>query len=117
MQPTTTRAKQGLSTIEVLVAVILLATGVLSTLRVHGTLTAVLTRTHTRRVLATRLSSVLDSLRAIPCSAVTGGSASGPSGALTWIAVPGAGATVTVLATATPPNGGPWLTETIVPCK
>ena len=56
MQPSAARPRPGLSTIEVLVAITLLVTGVLSTLRVHGTLSAILTRTHTRRVLSTRVT-------------------------------------------------------------
>ena len=117
MPPTVTRPRQGLSTIEVLVAVTLLVTGVLSTLRLHGTLSAILTRTHARRALATRVTSVLDSLRAIPCTYVAGGSTTGRYGAITWASAPTAGYTVTVRATATPPNGAPWLLETIIPCR
>lgn len=109
------RTPRGLTTIEVLVALTLLSGGVLATLSVHATVSAMTTRVHRRRQLAVHLTSTLDSLRASPCAAIAAGASTTPAGRIAWrvAKVPGA---ATVTATATPTGGHTYRAETVLPC-
>jgi hypothetical protein len=109
------RPRYALTTVEVLVAITLLITGISATLSVHAASSALATRSRHRRWLAVRATSVLDSLRARRCVAIGSGSAMSTEGTLTWRVIPAAGA-VTVQLNAAPTRGRPWRAETILPC-
>ncbi len=109
------RPRHALTTVEVLVAITLLITGISATLSVHAASSALATRSRQRRWLAVRATSVLDSLRARSCTSVGGGTATTPEGTLTWRVIPAPRA-VTVQLNAAPTRGTPWRAETILPC-
>jgi Tfp pilus assembly protein PilV len=109
------RTRAGLTTVEVLVAITLLVTGISATLSVHAASSALATRSRQRRWLAVRATSVLDSLRARSCTTVGSGTAASPEGTLTWRVIPAPGS-ITVQLNAAPSRGTPWRAETILPC-
>jgi Tfp pilus assembly protein PilV len=109
------RPPRGLTTVEVLVAVTLLITGISATLSVHAAASALAINSRQRRWLAVRATSVLDSLRARSCHSVGSGSATSLEGTLSWRAIPAPGV-VTVQLNAAPARGTPWHAETILPC-
>jgi Tfp pilus assembly protein PilV len=101
--------------VEVLVAIMLLGTAVLSTLSVHGAVTQLSARAHQRRQLAIAAGSALDSLRSIPCVAALPGAVSTQWGHIAWSVITRR-ASRTVHLVATPLAGFPWRAETAIPC-
>lgn len=112
---TTTRPRTGLTLVEVLVALILFATAALTTAAVHGTTTRLAAEAHLRQRLATRAMSVMDSLRSIPCAAVSSGTQTPTEGTLRWV-VAATTHTRTIQLVAVPAFGSLWNMETVIPC-
>lgn len=114
-----TRARHGLTLLEVVVALALLGTGVLATLSVQAGVIALQTRGALARALAARLDTTLDSLRASPCATLAAGGTIGREGRIDW-RVTRAPSSITLDATATPAPparpGGAFHARTVVPC-
>lgn len=115
LRPAAPAPRPGFALVEVVVAILLLTTGVLATLSVHVSVTHLSARAAERYRLAVEAANVLDSLRGIPCGSVVAGSAGSTNGRLAWTtrADP---ATTTVSLAATPVAGAAWHAETILPC-
>ncbi|MGQ0648612.1 MAG: type IV pilus modification PilV family protein [Gemmatimonadaceae bacterium] len=105
----------GLTTIEVLMAIMLLGVGAVATLSVHASITRMSAHAHHRRLLALDATRVLDSLRAITCTTVAPGSLVRRHGRLDWTAR-AASSSITVTLSAVPTSGVAWHAETILPC-
>ncbi|HEX7121651.1 MAG TPA: hypothetical protein VF178_04705 [Gemmatimonadaceae bacterium] len=113
-----TRRRSGFTLAEVLVATLFFSVGILG---LAASATAIAAQAGQARELARAArfaGSVLDSLRALPCSALASGVATEGRATLQWNATP-APRTVDVAAVLTIPHRGgarTWPLETLVPC-
>lgn len=107
--------RNGLTLVEVLVALLLFASAALTTAAVHGATSRLSSEAVIRRRLADAAASTLDSLRSIPCAAVATGASTTPQGTLRWV-VSAAARTHALDLVVTPARGAPWSASTVIPC-
>jgi prepilin-type N-terminal cleavage/methylation domain-containing protein len=114
----TPRARRGVTLIEVVVAVFLFAVACLALIGSQSALTSFRTRALHRWGLASTAQTVLDSLRASACGALSSGSHRSREGTVAWTATPRAGVVELQLAVAPAlVLIAPWQARTLVPCR
>ena len=111
----THRPRAGLTLVEVLVAILILTAGALSSVGTQVAIARLTRATLVQQKTAADASAILDSLRATPCAALTTGTTSRPHALLTWSATPN-GDLVELRLTVIPTTGAAWQAETLLPC-
>lgn len=109
----TTRA--GLTLIEVLVAILILTAGALSTIGTQVAVARLSAGTVAQQLNAAAAAAILDSLRAEPCALLAPGNSTTRNARISWSANR-AGDLATLRINVLPSQGAPWSAETLVPC-
>jgi Tfp pilus assembly protein PilV len=109
------RRRPGLTTVEVLVALVLFAAAILAQLSAQTALVRLTGIARASRQLAAAGAGVIDSLRLMPCAHRASGTRSLPAGSLRWTTSSSSGVTHIHLM-ATPVRSAPWQAETVAPC-
>lgn len=107
--------RPGLTIVEILVALVVLGTGVLGTLAVQARAIRAQRDAQHLALAASRLTSINDSLRAIPCASIVGGTETARGFAIGWRATQQV-ASLTVEFSVATARGNTFTTSTIVPC-
>ena len=107
--------RAGLTLVEVLVAILILTAGALSSVGTQVAIARLTRATLGQQKTAADASTLLDSLRATPCAALTTGTTTRPLAQLTWTATP-IGDLVELRLTVIPTTGATWQAETLLPC-
>lgn len=107
--------RAGLTLVEVLVAILILTAGALSSVGTQVAIARLTRATLIQQKNATDASAILDSLRATPCAALAAGSTTRTHAQLTWTATPN-GDLVELRLTVIPTTGTTWQAETLLPC-
>ena len=113
--PSPHHPRAGLTLVEVLVAILILTAGALSSVGTQVAIARLTRATLIHQKNAADASALLDSLRATPCAALTGGSLPRSHAQLTWTAIPN-GDLVELRLTVLPSVGATWQAETLLPC-
>jgi Tfp pilus assembly protein PilV len=108
-------ARAGLTLLEVLVAMLLLTVGTLTTLSTQVAIARLQSHDSTRQRAASSAAAILDSLRATSCASLTSGSSLEPDARLDWTSHVAADL-ASVALVVTPTRGTPWTAATLVPC-
>ncbi len=111
----THRPRAGLTLVEVLVAILILTAGTLTSVGTQVAIARLTRATLIQQQNAADASALLDSLRAIPCAALIAGTATRPHAQLTWTATPN-GDLVELRLTVIPATGATWQAEALLPC-
>src|SRR5688572_480876 len=108
-------SRDGLTLVEVLVAIVLFAAAVLAIAGTESAAARLIARAHQHRESSRHAADILDSLRSISCLSLSGGARSISGGAISWSAAPVTGAVRIALTTTRPPRP-PWTAVTLIPC-
>lgn len=107
--------RSGLTLVEVLVALLILATGSLATVGTQVAIARLSASALARERAAANAASILDSLRTVPCAQLAPGAHATPGARFTWS--PSALGDLSALRLdVTPTQGAPWHAETLLPC-
>ena len=109
------RHRAGLSLFEVLVAMLVLTAGILTTITTQLAVARLRSHDAIVSLAANAAAATLDSLRAIPCNTLTSANLAGPHAHLDWTVLIATGV-AQVRLTVTPRRGAPWAAETLLPC-
>lgn len=114
-RPPRFQPRAGLTLVEVLVAILVLTAGALSTIGTQVAVARLSARSLAQQRNATAAATLLDSLRTTPCSALASGTSTSSLAQLSWTATP-SGDLVALYVSVVPTTGAPWNLETLVPC-
>jgi Tfp pilus assembly protein PilV len=109
------RHRAGLTLLEVLVAMLVLTAGILTTITTQLAVARLRAHDTVRLRAAAAAAGTLDSLRAVPCQSLTSGNAVEPDAHLAWNVLVARDLAEVQLAV-TPRIGAPWAAETLSSC-
>ncbi len=107
--------RNGLTLVEVLVALLILATGALATVGTQVAIARLSASSLARERTAATASSIIDSLRALPCAHLAPGTRATAGARFSWHPAT-LGDLSTLRLDVTPTQGAPWHAETLLPC-
>jgi prepilin-type N-terminal cleavage/methylation domain-containing protein len=107
--------RDGLTLVEVLVSLLVLSAGALTTIGTQVAIARLSASSLTRDRTAATAASIIDSLRAQACALLASGTRGNPDAHFSW-SVSTIGDLRTLRLDVTPTQGTPWSAETLVPC-
>lgn len=113
--PTGRVPRNGLTLVEVLVALLILATGALATIGTQVAIARLSATSLAGERTAATAASIIDSLRALPCAQLAPGTRAAAGAHFTWHPTT-LGELSVLRLDVTPAQGAPWHAETLLPC-
>jgi prepilin-type N-terminal cleavage/methylation domain-containing protein len=107
--------RTGLTLVEVLVALLILATGALATVGTQVAIARLRAGALARERTAANAASIIDSLRALPCAQLAPGTHATAGARFSWTPTTLGDLSALRLDVA-PTQGAPWHAETLLPC-